>query len=247
MLQGSALQIGFLGLLIGGLGMGIGGILAFIIGNVKLKVLPAIVSGAIGMIFSIIILDLFPESVEVGGVWMTIAGIILGLILSQKMDRFHRIVFISNYTSNEYYIRSGLLLAFAVALHNFPAGMAFGASSLGSPSLALNLGLMMVIHSIPEGLTITLPFVLGGFTPTSILPTMLIVAIPTGLGAYIGYLMGLILPWGLSILLGIAIGTIVFVTFVEILIPTWRKHGIYRGAIGFAVGYIIGLLFLNLT
>ena len=47
--------------------------------------------------------------------------------------------------------------AFAVALHNFPEGLATFVAALSNPKLGLVLAIGIAIHNIPEGLAVALP------------------------------------------------------------------------------------------
>ena len=61
---------------------------------------------------------------------------------------------------------AGLVMAFAIALHNFPEGMVIGASYASDELTGGVGGLAMVIviglHNIPEGMSVSVPLVAGG-------------------------------------------------------------------------------------
>lgn len=62
---------------------------------------------------------------------------------------------------------AGLVMAFAIALHNFPEGMVIGASyandeatgGVGGLAAAIAIGL----HNIPEGMAVSVPLAAGGW------------------------------------------------------------------------------------
>lgn len=238
---------GLFGLFIGGSGIGAGGLLAYSIIHVRKKKIPVLVSAAVGTITAFIVLEIFPESVETGGLLITLTGAFAGYGLTRKMDQFfHQVFIITNNPQQELLLQSGMLLAFAVGLHNFPTGIALGSSLMNSPQIAQNVSIAMVIHSIPEGLALGLPLALSKIRPLAILITAGIVAIPTGLGASLGYIFGNIFPSALSFMLGIAIGTMIYVTFFEILRPAWKESGAQRGSVGFFVGWALGIVFISI-
>lgn len=51
----------------------------------------------------------------------------------------------------------GLTTALAIALHNFPEGLATFVATLADPRVGLLLGIAIAIHNIPEGLCVALP------------------------------------------------------------------------------------------
>ena len=53
--------------------------------------------------------------------------------------------------------RTGLLTGLAIALHNFPEGMATFVATLSSPSLGGALALAIALHNIPEGVCVAVP------------------------------------------------------------------------------------------
>ena len=54
-------------------------------------------------------------------------------------------------------VKMGLNTAFAIALHNFPEGLATFVAALGDPSVGAVLAIAIGIHNIPEGLCVALP------------------------------------------------------------------------------------------
>eukprot|EP01083_Nonionella_stella_P088346 246154_1 len=51
----------------------------------------------------------------------------------------------------------GLSTALAIALHNFPEGLATFVAALSDPSVGVVLAIAIGIHNIPEGLCVALP------------------------------------------------------------------------------------------
>jgi len=54
-------------------------------------------------------------------------------------------------------VKMGLSTALAIALHNFPEGLATFVAALSDPSVGVVLALAIGIHNIPEGLCVALP------------------------------------------------------------------------------------------
>ncbi|QGQ96615.1 hypothetical protein EHS13_17895 [Paenibacillus psychroresistens] len=142
----SAIHSGLWGFIIGGGGIGIGGLAAYFLLYLHRVILPLLIISAVGMIFTLVLFEIVPESIQLGGIFLTFIGITTGYILAKQIDRlFHRIIIITNDPRKDIYIRSGIVLTFAIALHNFPSGIALGSSL--------------------EGITLGIPFVLSRISP----------------------------------------------------------------------------------
>ncbi|REE81034.1 ZIP family zinc transporter [Paenibacillus taihuensis] len=238
-------KAGLLGLILGGSGIGIGAIIALIVGSVRRKIASFVIHVAAGMMMIIIVLDIIPESIAIGGFPLTIAGILLGLYGIRQFERIsHRIITFTTGTRTDSWLRAGLLFTFAVALHNFPAGIALGSSLVNSPQLVKSLSITMITHAIPEGIALILPFVLANMSHMVLL-IVAIVGIPTGLGACLGYVFGMIIPEGQSLLLGITVGTIVYIAIFEMVRPAWKERGGLSVTAGILIGGWLGLLLIE--
>lgn len=53
--------------------------------------------------------------------------------------------------------RMGLMTAAAIAIHNFPEGLATFLATVSSPKLGASLGVAIAVHNIPEGLCVAMP------------------------------------------------------------------------------------------
>lgn len=87
---------------------------------------------------------------------------------------------------------AGLVMAFAIALHNFPEGMVIGASyasdettgGVGGLATAIVIGL----HNIPEGMAVSVPLAAGGMGKVKATVLTALTGAPTILGAMLGVL-----------------------------------------------------------
>lgn len=105
---------------------------------------------------------------------------------------------------------AGLVIAFAIALHNIPEGMSIGASyaveSAGAATTALVLAILIGLHNIPEGMAVTVPLVAGGMGRLKAVVLTACSGLPMVLGAWIGFWIGDIGALGLACSLGFASG-----------------------------------------
>lgn len=58
---------------------------------------------------------------------------------------------------NKRLVKMGMNTALAIALHNFPEGLATFVAALNDPKVGVVLGVAIAIHNIPEGLCVALP------------------------------------------------------------------------------------------
>jgi ZIP family zinc transporter len=235
------LSSGLIGFGISGIGIGIGGASAYLIRYARRQLISLLITVTAGLIITLICFEIIPESIRAGGILLTGVGFAIGYLLAKQIERFsRRIVVITNSAQKDIFIRSGILLAFAVALHNLPSGISFGASLLSTPELAKSLAVAMIVHAIPEGIVLGLPFVLASLPPWTMLLTSVVVGFPTAIGTILGYKFGMMIPGTLSFMLGIAVGTMLYITWFEILEPALKEIGQLKSVIGMFIGVIFG-------
>ncbi|MCH5201794.1 MAG: ZIP family metal transporter [Oscillospiraceae bacterium] len=144
----------------------------------------------------------------------------------------------------------GLVMAFAIALHNLPEGMVIGASYAQDKAMGFTitggfvLAIVIGLHNIPEGMSVSVPLIAGGMKkPKAIFVTALTGA-PTILGAMLGYSLGSMGPISLAISLSFASGAMLYVVFGELLpeaILMWRSK---FPAFGMLVGMLTGMVII---
>lgn len=143
---------------------------------------------------------------------------------------------------------AGLVMAFAIALHNFPEGMVIGASyasdeatgGVGGLAMAVVIGL----HNIPEGMAVSVPLVAGGMKKTKATLLTAVTGAPTILGAMLGYFLGTLSPVMLALSLSFASGAMLYVVFGELLpeaILMWRSKA---PAFAMLAGLLVGVVIL---
>lgn len=145
---------------------------------------------------------------------------------------------------------AGLVMMFAIALHNLPEGMVIGASYAVTDDLVANLfsgsGFIMAIviglHNIPEGMSVSVPLVSGGMGRVKAVLLTALSGLPTVFGALIGYALGGINEIMLVLSLGFASGAMLYVVFGELLpesILMWKSK---LPALAVFVGVLVGFL-----
>lgn len=134
------------------------------------------------------------------------------------------------------------LFVFAIALHNFPEGLAIGVgyASEGAAGNALATGI--AIQDVPEGLVVAVALLSAGYSRK----TAVLLAILTGLVEPIGAVIGAlvvstslgVLPWGL----GFAAGAMLFVISHEIIPESHRKGHETFATGGLMLGFVLMMI-----
>ncbi len=143
---------------------------------------------------------------------------------------------------------AGVVIAFAIALHNIPEGMSIGASfavqSSGAVQTGLILAVLIGLHNIPEGMAVTVPLVAGGMSRMKAVLLTAASGLPMVLGALIGLWLGDIGPIGLCCSLGFASGAMLYVVFGEIIPQAILMYKSRVPAISVVVGMVIGMILI---
>ena len=143
---------------------------------------------------------------------------------------------------------AGVVMAYAIALHNVPEGMTIGASYASNDGVmgraALVLAVLIGLHNIPEGMAVSVPLISGGMPKWKAVVITACSGIPTILGALLGYLLGEIGPLGLTMSLGFASGAMLYVVFGEILPQSILMYHSKLPAFSTIVGVLVGMLII---
>jgi zinc transporter, ZIP family len=122
--------------------------------------------------------------------------------------------------------RMGLFSALAIAIHNFPEGLATFIATLEDPALGISIAVAIAIHNIPEGIAVSVPI----YHATGSRRKALNLSFLSGLAEPIGALLGFFLlrPFMTDVLFGVLFaavaGIMVFISLDELL-PTAENYG----------------------
>ena len=239
-----------IGLFFGTFGTTLGGIIGVTFKNTSNKFLSFILSLASGLMTSIICFDLIPEALEISNLSNIIIGIIFGIIMMIVCDILVQKKFNTNIKyakSTNSLLKTGIIVSIGLALHNFPEGLAIGSGFGASISLGYSLAIAICLHDIPEGISMAVPMKNGGMGKLKVVFYVLMSGVTTGIGAFFGALVGGISKDVISVCLSFAAGAMLYIVSGE-LVPESNK--LYQGrmtAVGNMLGFLIGLLALQLT
>ena len=138
--------------------------------------------------------------------------------------------------------RLGLMSALAIAIHNFPEGIATFIGALNDPEMGAGITFAIAIHNIPEGIAVAIPI----YYATKSKGKALLYATLSGLSEPIGAL----LCWGIAAVFGVELtgdgpafplvlaavaGIMIYISLDELL-PTAEKYGKHHIAIAGVIG-----------
>ena len=248
----------------GAVGMGLGALLTAIFGCRSDRMISVFLSFAGGVMISIVFLELIPEAVELSNVGLAIAGLVIGAvmvyILNYLMDKFSKEsgskfheTFADFFHSggmiskNKNMLRSGVIMLFAIGLHNIPEGLAMGAAGHYDPALGLALAIVIGLHCIPEGMAVSAPLIAGGFSRIKSVIITFLAGTTTIIGAIAGVLIGGISDSAVAVSFSIAGGAMLYVVIGEILPQSIVTSKDRIPTIFALAGIVVGMLFIVLV
>ena len=164
--------------LFAGLSTGIGSAMAFFARQTNTKLLSGALGFSAGVMIYVSFIEIFPkakdslviEMGEVGGYWITALAFFGGIVFIGIIDKLvpsfenpHEVHRTEEMDKPEIaanfrkLYRMGLFTAIAIAIHNFPEGLATFLSALKDPKLGIAIAVAIAIHNIPEGIAVSIP------------------------------------------------------------------------------------------
>jgi ZIP family zinc transporter len=138
-------------------------------------------------------------------------------------------------------MRTGMFSAIAIAIHNFPEGLATFLSAVKDPALGVPIAVAIAVHNIPEGIAVSIPI----FYATGKRRKAFLLSFSSGLaepvGAVIGYF--ILMQFMSDVIFGVVFasvaGIMVFISLDELL-PGAREYGEHHLAIyGLIAGMVV--------
>jgi ZIP family zinc transporter len=142
-------------------------------------------------------------------------------------------------------MRTGLFSAMALAIHNFPEGLATFISGIQNPTLGLSIAVAIAIHNIPEGIAVSVPIFYATGNRKQAFKHSFLSGLAEPLGALIGYvfLFRFISDTVFGVIFASVAGIMVYISLDELL-PTAEKYGEHHIAI---YGLIAGMAVMALS
>lgn len=174
----------------------------------------AILCFAAGVMLAAAVLGLILPALDFGGLWTTVLGICTGALCIRLLDRY--IPHLHAFPGDR---ERTALFVWAIAIHNFPEGLAAGVSfGTDSTADAMAIAFSIAAQNLPEGMILIAPMRSAGVPPGKTLLCAAATGLVEVLGTFLGYFAVVaareILPFSLAF----AGGTMLYV-IVEDMLP----------------------------
>ena len=257
--------------LFAGLATGIGSALAFFTKRTNAKFLSAALGFSAGVMIYVSFVEILVKAKdalgtaygEILGTWYAVAAFFGGILLIGIIDKLvpsfenpHEVRNVEEMDKadvdgrNQKLLRMGLFTALAIAIHNFPEGLATFAAALSDPSIGLSIAVAIAIHNIPEGISVSVPVYYATGSRAKAFYYSFLSGLAEPVGALIGYFIFIRFfnDAVFGMLFAMVAGIMVFISLDELL-PSAQKYGehhiaIYGLVAGMAVMALSLLLFL---
>lgn len=259
-METNSVLIAFTMTLIAGMATGIGSMIALIAKRTNTRFLSAALGLSAGVMIYISFMELMPEAVsqfsqmysEKQAQVFMLTAFFLGIALIAIIDRLvpedenpHEVHLENDHSNKQKLKRTGILMALAIGIHNFPEGLATFATALSDVDLALPIMFAIAIHNIPEGIAVSVPIYHASGSRRKAFWYSALSGIAEPVGALCGYLF--LRPfWTAELnafLLAFVSGIMVYISFDELL-PGTEKYGHHHWGIA---GVISGMAIMALS
>ncbi|MCX7695475.1 MAG: zinc transporter ZupT [Caloramator sp.] len=251
--------------LIAGLSTGIGSAIAFFAKKTNTKFLSISLGFSAGVMIYVSTIEIFSEArnlltSELGtktGYLITVISFFLGMLVIALIDKLipsaenpHEVFKVEEIENNcakknAKLLRTGIFIAFAITIHNFPEGIAAFISSLQHPKLAIPVILAISIHNIPEGIAVSFPIYYATGSRKKAFLFSFLSGLSEPLGALVGYL--ILMPFINNVVFGIVFaavaGIMVFISLDELL-PSAEEYGEHHLCI---YGLVSGMIIMSIS
>jgi ZIP family zinc transporter len=248
-----------------GLSTGVGSAIAFLARHTNKKLLCLALGFSAGVMIYVSMIELLGAArdsltAELGisaGGWWTIIAFFGGMLIVAMIDRLvpsyenpHEVHMLEEMSdeareSDPRLLRMGVLSAIAIAVHNFPEGMATFAAALKDPALGVSIAVAIAIHNIPEGIAVSVPIFYATGNRKKAFTWSFLSGLAEPAGAVIGYV--LLAPYLSETVFGVLFasvaGIMVFISFDELL-PAAEEYGEHHIAL---YGLLAGMAIMAIS
>ncbi|MCC0693995.1 zinc transporter ZupT [Clostridioides sp. ES-S-0048-02] len=261
----SNIMFAFLITLFAGLSTGIGSCIAFFAKKTNTKFLSVSLGFSAGVMIYVSMVEIFPKAQEaltksMGeklGSWSTVIAFFAGMAIIAIIDKLipqeenpHEIKKMENLDEkniqkNKSLLRTGIFTAMAIAIHNFPEGLATFISALDDATIAIPIAIAIAIHNIPEGISVSVPVYYATGDKKKAFYYSFLSGMSEPLGAIIGYVLlrNFLNDTTLGIVFALVGGIMVFISLDELL-PSAREYGEHHLSI---YGLIAGMVVMAIS
>ncbi len=248
--------------LLAGLATGVGSAIALFSKKTNFKFLSASLGFSAGVMIYVSFVEIFVKSKtslcivygDKTGYLLTVLSFFSGMLIAAAIDKIvpsfenpHEMRKIEDMSDtslkkNAGLLRMGIFSAIAIAIHNFPEGLATFAAALKDTKIGISIAAAIAIHNIPEGIAVSVPI----FYSTGSKKKAFFYSFLSGLAEPVGALIGYLLLFSFfndavfGFLFGSVAGIMVFISLDELL-PASREYGEHHYSI---YGLFLGMLIM---
>lgn len=248
-----------------GLSTGVGSLMAFF----SKKFNPGFLAGALGFSAGVMIyvslVEIFAKAkdsliISFGaktGYWYTVIAFFSGIAIIAIIDKLipsyenpHEIKNIAtdkqkDKNNETRLMRMGVFSAIAIAIHNFPEGLATFLAALYDPTMGISIAVAVAIHNIPEGVAVSVPIYYATKNKGKAFWLSFLSGLAEPVGALIGFfiLRHFVSDATFGVIFAAVAGIMIYISLDELL-PTAEEYGEHHIAIG---GLIAGMLIMALS
>lgn len=256
---------------IAGISTAIGGLLAFFVKRENISIMALGLGFSAGVMIYVSLVEMIPQSEvllaktlssDIAS-WVSLSAFFIGIAIAALIDKFmpdHIEPEMLNNIEGENTIenchlldpvkckrlkRVGAFTAMAIAIHNFPEGLATFMAGMSDLTVGISIATAIAIHNIPEGISVALPIYHATHKKRKAFKYAALSGMTEPLGAIIGYLFlrTLLNDLTFGISFAVVAGIMIYISFDE-LIPLARDYGDGHKEIA---GIIIGMLVMGIS
>jgi len=251
--------------LVAGLATGIGSLMAFSAKRFSPKFLSAALGLSAGVMIYVSFVEIFPKAREaletaygdLHGYWITLLAFFVGMGVIALIDNLvpshenpHELKNVKCQDQkakpdNKKLLRMGIFSALAIAIHNFPEGIATFMAAMNDPALGIGIGIAIAIHNIPEGIAVSVPIYYATKSRRKAFAYSFLSGLSEPLGAVLGYILlrHFFSDATFGIVFASVAGIMVYISLDELL-PTAEEYAEHHVAI---TGLIAGMIIMAVS
>lgn len=229
----------FIALLLSALAGGataIGGLLAFFIKKKNLSALSLGLGFSAGVMIYVSFMEILPQATqtlqtlygEQTGAWSGTGIFFGGIVLAWLIDTLLPSHHVEQHTLDKSakLKHLGLFTALALAVHNFPEGLATFMATVKDATLGVSITIAVAIHNIPEGVAVALPIYHATGSRQKAFWYSALSGMAEPVGALVGFfvLRSLLHDAAFGVLFSLVAGIMVYIALDELL-PTAHEYG----------------------
>ncbi|MFJ7737089.1 zinc transporter ZupT [Lysinibacillus sp. NPDC097287] len=232
--------------LFAGLATGVGSLIGFFTTRTNTKFLSVALGFSAGVMIYVSLVEIFVKAKDAltgalgatNGYWMTIAGFFGGVLFIALIDKFipkasnpHEVKLVEDIDAvkpqinEEHLMKMGVFTALAIAIHNFPEGIATFMSAMNDPSVGIAIAIAVAIHNIPEGIAVSVPIYFATGSRKKAFKLSFLSGLAEPVGAIVAFF--LLMPFLNDVMFGVVFagvaGIMVFISLDELL-PAAQKY-----------------------